>query len=178
MTVERQRITREAILQGASQLLESGDHGSLTVDALARSMHMSKSTLYKHFISKQALVVALVDAACSQAEAIASAPAKDRMSQVGEAMSTLSSAIPAAIFVEPSALPRGSRRRIEQARQAIAAQVASASGASRDEAASVGATYVASCFAAAEQAARSGADRVAAARAAHRVIVAGMAATA
>ena len=65
---KRRRITREEILEGAATILDSGVFGDLTVDSLARQLHMSKSTLYKHFASKTDLIVALVDGLCRQAE--------------------------------------------------------------------------------------------------------------
>jgi AcrR family transcriptional regulator len=69
MTVERRRISRDRILEGAAEILDAGVYGDLTVDALARTLHMSKSTLYKHFTSKEDVIVALVDEACSATEA-------------------------------------------------------------------------------------------------------------
>lgn len=69
MTVERRRISRGRILEGASEILDAGVYGDLTVDALARTLHMSKSTLYKHFASKEDVIVALVDEACNATEA-------------------------------------------------------------------------------------------------------------
>lgn len=69
MTVERRRMSRTRILQGAVQILDDGVYGDLTVDALARSLHMSKSTLYKYFASKDDVVIAVIEGACQEAEA-------------------------------------------------------------------------------------------------------------
>ncbi len=178
MASTRQRISRDDILSGASKLLDGGQYRDLTVDALARAMHMSKSTLYKHFISKQALIIAIVDTACQRAETSATTAAGDKLAGIGDAVALLATQLPAAIFTDSQKLPRASRRRIEQARQAIAAQVALAFAGKRADAPTAGATYIASSFAAMEQAARSGADRAEAARGAHRMVLAGLAATA
>jgi AcrR family transcriptional regulator len=69
MTAERRRMSRSRILKGASDILDKGVYGDLTVDALARSLHMSKSTLYKYFASKEDVIIALVDDACAETEA-------------------------------------------------------------------------------------------------------------
>jgi len=68
MSAQRRRMSRARILDGATEILDSGLYGDLTVDALARVLHMSKSTLYKHFTSKEDLVVSLVEDACSETE--------------------------------------------------------------------------------------------------------------
>jgi AcrR family transcriptional regulator len=68
MSTERRRISRGRILEGAAEILDAGVYGDLTVDALARTLHMSKSTLYKHFASKEDVIVALVDDACATTE--------------------------------------------------------------------------------------------------------------
>jgi AcrR family transcriptional regulator len=64
----RRRIARDEILEGAAAILDGGAFSDLTVDSLARHLHMSKSTLYKHFSSKDDLVVAMVDTLCRTAE--------------------------------------------------------------------------------------------------------------
>lgn len=64
----RRRISRDEILEGAAAILDSGVFGDLTVDSLARHLHMSKSTLYKHFNSKDDLIVAMVDTLCRSTE--------------------------------------------------------------------------------------------------------------
>jgi AcrR family transcriptional regulator len=55
------QMSRGVILEGAAAILDTGVYGDLTVGALARSLQMSKSTLYKYFNSKEDVVVALVD---------------------------------------------------------------------------------------------------------------------
>lgn len=69
MTLADQKMSRERILEGAVAILDSGRCSDLTVDALARALHMSKSTLYKYFSSKEDVIVALVKDACDRAEA-------------------------------------------------------------------------------------------------------------
>jgi AcrR family transcriptional regulator len=66
--MERNGITREAITSGTAEFLEARALGDLTVDALSRSMRMSKSSLYKFYASKDDLVVALVEGLCCTAD--------------------------------------------------------------------------------------------------------------
>ena len=52
---------KEALISGALTVLnESHDVHGLTVDALASRLRMSKSTLYKHFGSKDGLIKEVV----------------------------------------------------------------------------------------------------------------------
>ncbi len=64
----RRAVSRTRILAGAHEILDNGVYGDLTVDALARSLSMSKSTLYKYFRGKDELVCAIVSAVCDAAE--------------------------------------------------------------------------------------------------------------
>ena len=64
-----QRASRARILEGAVALLSSGQCADLTVEVLARSLRMSKGTLYRNFQSKDHILVALVMEACESAEA-------------------------------------------------------------------------------------------------------------
>lgn len=68
MSSERRRLGRQRILNGAVNILNGGVYGDLTVDALARSLQMSKSTLYKYFASKEDVIVAVIDEVCNVTE--------------------------------------------------------------------------------------------------------------
>ena len=114
----RRRISREEILDGAAQILDSGVFGDLTVDSLARALHMSKSTLYQHFASKEDLIVALVDGLCRQAERaledadLAGEPvaALDRLTRVYGAHAAR---LPRAVILQRSRLPAPCQDRVE-----------------------------------------------------------------
>jgi len=61
--LDRRDNGRQRILEGATRILDGGALADFTVDSLARNLHMSKSTLYKYFESKDHVVVMLVEAA-------------------------------------------------------------------------------------------------------------------
>lgn len=69
MSADRRRMSRARILEGAHAILDRGVYSDLTVDALARGLRMSKSTLYKYFASKDDVVHCLVEAACEGTDA-------------------------------------------------------------------------------------------------------------
>ncbi len=69
MPVDRRHMNRARILESAVEILDHGVYGDLTVDALARSLRMSKSTLYKYFASKDEVVVSVVAATCDGTDA-------------------------------------------------------------------------------------------------------------
>lgn len=52
---------REAILTAAAKLLFRLGAAGFTMDRLARELRMSKKTLYRHFESRNALLIALLD---------------------------------------------------------------------------------------------------------------------
>jgi AcrR family transcriptional regulator len=114
----RRRISRDEILEGASNILDSGVFGDLTVDSLARALHMSKSTLYKHFASKEELIVALVDNLCKVAEA--NVEAADLSGAPVSAFHTLAQVygqhaakLPRAVVLQLSRLPEPCQDRLE-----------------------------------------------------------------
>jgi AcrR family transcriptional regulator len=137
MSMDRQRIGRETILEGAFRILESGRYGDLTVDALARSLRMSKSTLYKYFPSKENVVEALVEQACATTEAELQVAADTQNGDAGKAIEGVVSVLarhlarlPRAVLVAPEALPNLSRNRLTliQGRMVDAAREATARG--------------------------------------------------
>ena len=122
---ERPRMSRERILEGASAILDSGHYASLTVDALARSLHMSKSTLYKYFSSKEEVVIALVADACEEAEAevektLAGGTAVEQLTELAHIIGRHGQQMPRAVLTEPERLPMPSGQRLAQTREMFA----------------------------------------------------------
>lgn len=110
MATQQHRMSRERILEGAGAILDSGKYGKLTVDALARSLHMSKSTLYKYFASKEDVVVAIVDESCTAAEsdvdrALAEGTAAEQLTELAAIVGRHGQRLPRAVLVEPERLP-------------------------------------------------------------------------
>lgn len=114
----RRRISREEILEGAATILDSGVFGDLTVDSLARQLHMSKSTLYKHFASKEDLIVALVDSLCRQAErdlesVRMTGDAAEALEAIARVYGDHAARLPRAVVLQLSRLPSPCQDRIE-----------------------------------------------------------------
>lgn len=125
MGAERPRMSRERILEGAAEILDSGRYAALTVDALARSLHMSKSTLYKYFSSKEDVVVALVDEACDAAEVevertLAGGTATEQLTELADIIGRHGQRLPRAVLTEPERLPVPCGQRLAQTREAFA----------------------------------------------------------
>ncbi len=125
MAAERPRMSRERILEGAAAILDSGQYGDLTVDALARSLHMSKSTLYKYFTSKEDVVVALVNDACDTAEAeiertLAGGTATEQLTELAHIVGRHGQNLPRAVLTEPERLPVACGQRLSQTRETFA----------------------------------------------------------
>jgi AcrR family transcriptional regulator len=127
MTVERRRISRGRILEGAAEILDTGVYGDLTVDALARTLHMSKSTLYKHFASKEDVIVALVDEACMTTEGELAARTALRTGDCRRSLETLldicadhADRLPRAAILQRRRLPATCQDRIELTQSRLA----------------------------------------------------------
>jgi AcrR family transcriptional regulator len=121
-------MSRERILHGANAILDSGDYASLTVDVLARSLHMSKSTLYKYFSSKEDVIVALVRSACDDAEkeldrAVRRSGAPEQLKEVAAVIGRHGQRLPRAVLVEIDKLPPSCADRIRRTRAAFSAAV-------------------------------------------------------
>lgn len=187
----RRRISRDEILEGASEILNSGVFGDLTVDSLARGLHMSKSTLYKHFASKEDLIVALVDGLCRQCEMDLEDP-----SLVGDPVAALqrlaeiygdhASRLPRAVILQRSRLPSPSQDRVEltaatigRACRAIVGRGVEAGIYSPERAGLASTSFLASCRAAMEAAARGDVelDRAAAVRSVFDLLLPGLTGT-
>lgn len=140
-TTERnQRMSREKILEGAVAILDSGHYADLTVDALARSLHMSKSTLYKYFMSKEDVIIALVKEACERAEGevehtLAGGTAAEQLTELASIIGRHGQRLPRAVSTEPEKLPMACTQRLNQTRDsfASAAQILTDRGLARGE---------------------------------------------
>jgi AcrR family transcriptional regulator len=107
----RHKVTRDEMLEQSRRLLEEGTLASLTVDALAKNLHMSKSTLYKHYASKDDLVIELVDHVCSLTEreveeANFTVDTSAALDLVFEIASRHASSLPTALLLEHDRLPK------------------------------------------------------------------------
>ncbi|MBA2319664.1 MAG: TetR family transcriptional regulator [Deltaproteobacteria bacterium] len=110
--MERNGITRESITQGTAKFLEARALGDLTVDALSRSMRMSKSSLYKFYASKDDLMVALVEGLCAEAvDEIA--VARGRFDALVHALVAHLARVPRALVGGRDRLDPASRARLE-----------------------------------------------------------------
>jgi len=119
-------MSRERILHGANEILDSGDYASLTVNALARSLHISKSTIYKYFSSKEEIIVALVRAACDVAEkeldrVTRRGDAPEQLRELAAVMGRHGQRLPRAVLLELDKLPPSSADRVRRTRAAFSA---------------------------------------------------------
>lgn len=123
MSVERRRMSRSRILEGAHVILDEGVYGDLTVDALARSLHMSKSTLYKYFASKDDVVVSLVDSACGDTERalddLRAAPPARALADLVSVLADHAERVPRAALLQQARLPASCQDRLQLTRAAI-----------------------------------------------------------
>lgn len=125
MTAERRKMSRSRILTGAHEILDAGVYGDLTVDALARSLHMSKSTLYKYFASKEDVIVALIDLACTGSEDalaevdIEGGSAREALEALVDVLAGHADRVPRAAVLQHSRLPSTCQNRIEVTRATL-----------------------------------------------------------
>jgi AcrR family transcriptional regulator len=140
LTDRTHKMSRDRILDGAVAILDSGHYGDLTVDALARSLRMSKSTLYKYFMSKEDVIVALVRDACEQAEAevertLAGGTAAEQLVELARIIGRHGQRLPRAVSTEPERLPSNCLLRLSQTREVFshAAELLMQRGVSRRE---------------------------------------------
>jgi AcrR family transcriptional regulator len=126
-TPERRKMSRSKILEGAQEILNGGVYGDLTVDALARSLHMSKSTLYKYFASKEDVIVALVDSLCAITDReidmmdVRGGNARDALSRLMEIQAAHAERMPRAIVLQNTRLPEACQDRVEVTRSRVGA---------------------------------------------------------
>jgi AcrR family transcriptional regulator len=129
--LDRRDNGRQRILEGASRILDGGPLADFTVDSLARNLHMSKSTLYKYFESKDHVVVMLVEAACRDTQAslsaldpAAGATASEALERAVGVLAEHSDRVPAAIVLASTDLPPDAAHSVEALRSAIRAHFA------------------------------------------------------
>ena len=120
MATQRRSPSRHEILAGAVEILNSGVYGDLTVDSLARHLKMSKSTLYKHFASKEALIIAIVEDVCGETEErvrqwikSADTSPKDALARLAELWAEHAKRIPRAVILQRRRLPPHCQNRVE-----------------------------------------------------------------
>ncbi len=120
----RRKITRVEIVRGAMELLDSGTLNALTVDQLAKHLRMSKSTLYKHFSSKEDLLAEVVQTVCSETESHLSqlqepmdlAPGLEAFTQV---VAGHAERLPRAMYISCDSLPPKCSARLLENRAAL-----------------------------------------------------------
>lgn len=123
MTAERRRMSRARILAGAFDILDAGVYSDLTVDALARALHMSKSTLYKYFSSKDDVVIALIDEACATTDAelaaLEMAGSRATLEAMVEVLAHHADRVPQAAVLHPHRLPIPCQDRLDRTRRSV-----------------------------------------------------------
>lgn len=112
----RRSSNQRRILDGAAHILETGSWGGFTVDSLARYLKMSKSTLYRCFVSKEAVVDTLIAEICARVDGdylrIAqdpSSPAHVEFDRFVSAYASFCDELPRAVITERAALPPDAR---------------------------------------------------------------------
>lgn len=111
--------SRIRILDGAAALLEGSPWGDFTVDNLSRSIKMSKSTMYKHFFSKETIVDTLVNETCDRIEQLLQPLATDptraadgELLRFVEFMAQHAEALPRAVLIERRKMPSSVQARL------------------------------------------------------------------
>lgn len=111
--------SRTRILDGASEILDSGPYGEFTVDNLARALRMSKSTLYKYFYSKEAVVDTLVQETCERTDGLlqglgtdVNSPADIDLQRFLEIYGQHADNLPRSILVERKKMPSSTQARL------------------------------------------------------------------
>ncbi|MCB9681658.1 MAG: TetR/AcrR family transcriptional regulator [Alphaproteobacteria bacterium] len=118
-------MSRSRILQGAAEILDEGVYGDLTVDALARALHMSKSTLYKYFASKDDVVISLIDNACADTERALDAVDHEKgdvtvaLDRLTDVLAGHADRIPRAIVLQHTRLPGPCQDRLSLTRASL-----------------------------------------------------------
>jgi len=126
MPSPRRAASRERILDGARTILDDGVYSDLTVDNLARSLRMSKSTLYKYFRGKDELVCAIVEETSTETERAvqrvrAETPdARTALDRIVEVLAKRAPAMPRAAVLQASRLPPACQDRLVEHRAGIA----------------------------------------------------------
>jgi AcrR family transcriptional regulator len=120
MPASRERVTREIVLDEVQGFLDTTSLSDLTVDALARAVRRSKSSLYKFFSTKDALVDAVVERACDATLADVRAAGRATTPQVvASLVARHARRLPLAVLRAPPAAPRRARVRLSAVEAAI-----------------------------------------------------------
>lgn len=125
MAATRGKMSREKILEGAAEILNGGKYSALTVDALARSLRMSKSTLYKYFTSKEQVVVSIVRDACDETDAeiertLAGGSPSEQLVELAAIVGRHGDRLPRALITEPERVPLACAQRLSATRELFA----------------------------------------------------------
>jgi len=117
----RGRMNQAVILDAARKILDSGVFGDLTVDALARTLKMSKSTLYKFFMSKEDVIQRLVFEACDLTEmeadrTLSGGTVDQQLSELIRVMGRFSGRLPRAVILELDRTPESCQKRVNNTR--------------------------------------------------------------
>ena len=118
----RGRMNQATILEGAMRILDSGKYADLTVDALARSLRMSKSTLYKYFNSKEDVVIALVANACDATDGeiertLAGGTSDEQLAELARIIGRHGARMARALITQPDKLPSSCVKRLRATRE-------------------------------------------------------------
>lgn len=115
----RRLVNQRRILDGASHILETGSWGGFTVDSLAQYLKMSKSTLYRCFVSKEAVVNMLVGEICTRVDGQylriaqdASSPAPVEFERFVDAYAAFCEDLPRTVITDRGVLPADTRARL------------------------------------------------------------------
>jgi AcrR family transcriptional regulator len=111
-------ITRETLIQGALAAYNTTDTDALTVDALAVTLRMSKSTLYKYFAGLDDLIYATVEHLCEATEQeLSEVPSAAGAEVVFRAVAAVygnhAARMPKTLLAFASKLPKAAQLRLE-----------------------------------------------------------------
>jgi AcrR family transcriptional regulator len=113
---------RARILDAATEILETVPYVDLRLESLTRLLHISKSTVYKHFISKEAIVDAIVEDVCDatdaalQVESDAPPRADIELRRVLQIHARYVDSLPRAVLLERKKLPSTTQARLVMTR--------------------------------------------------------------
>lgn len=118
-------VNRDSLLQAALTLLDAGPYDGLTIDALASTLRMSKSTLYKYFEGKDELIHALIEHLCLATETDLASnveshlPAEVALKAMIGVYGRHAERVPRALVQQPERLPAHCRLRLENAERRL-----------------------------------------------------------
>jgi AcrR family transcriptional regulator len=115
--------TREDISTAILTQLDGG-FDALTVDALARTLHMSKSTLYKHFESLDGAVYATIESLCTETgaeleEIDTSGSALDTFNNVAQVFGRYADKLPVGLIAQRHKLTTAAKMRLDNTEERL-----------------------------------------------------------